>query len=252
MADISFKGINAAAKMGEYLAKAQYVPEAGMPDLIFLGGVSPAQCVKNFADGYLDSFALSGTVLVDAADRFLTLEDSVYIDTGMADVASSTHYVLARFGAQESSFRSTYFGGDGVSSPYGVDLFMDGSTLKLWVGTWDEVSAGTRVEKALGGYSETGGSAPWALIRIDIDAVAGTVTLSDLTSSTSTSGVFGANVRETRNENTVRIGSNYSNYYGERDISMILRFPSILTTADRAAVEAGIRKLALGELGVSV
>jgi hypothetical protein len=252
MADISWKDINGYVPLEGYLQKTKYVPEAGDPDFIFLGGFSLARCVKNFADAYLDSFSINGAITVDTDDRFVTLEDNVYIDTGMADVVSSTHYVLARFGTQESSFRSSYFGGDGVSSPYGVDLFMDGSTLKLWVGSWDEVSIGTRVELNLSGYLEIGTDAPWRLIRVDIDAAGGTVTLSDLTSGTSTNGDFGSNVRETRNTNTVRIGSNFSNYYGERDIAAILRFPNILTVAERISVETGLRKFAHGELGETV
>lgn len=253
MADISWKDINGYVPLEGYLQKTKYVPEAGDPDFIFLGGFSLARCVKNFADAYLDSFSINGAITVDTDDRFVTLEDNVYIDTGMADVVSSTHYVLARFGAQESSFRSSYFGADAVSSPYGVDLFMDGTTLKLWVGTWDEVSTGTRVEQAIGGYSDTGVDAPWRLIRCDVDAVAKTMQLHDLTAgASSTVGSFGSNVRETRNTNTVRIGSNYSNYYGERDIAAVLRFPSVLSADSRTTVESALRNLALNELGVTV
>jgi hypothetical protein len=253
MTDRIWKGINDKAALLTYLDKTKLVTGANGADLIFIGGVSAGWCVKNFADQYLPNFSASDPLTVALDDRSLVLGDAEYIDTLQDDVASSTHYVLARFGAQESSFRSSYFGADAVSSPYGVDLFMDGTTLKLWVGTWDEVSTGTRVEQAIGGYSDTGVDAPWRLIRCDVDAVAKTMQLHDLTAgASSTVGSFGSNVRETRNTNTVRIGSNYSNYYGERDIAAVLRFPSVLSADSRTTVESALRNLALNELGVTV
>ncbi|GMM59911.1 hypothetical protein [Novosphingobium pituita] len=208
-----------------------------------VAGVSVDRSTLNMAE---DGLAFTATGNPAVSPKSAVYGSAGWVDTQVAETADCTVYAIARPNAMG---RGTFIGNYETNGPWGTALYMEnGGVLNFHTGTYDgATSAGTRVVATLGGYAAIAlADAPWRMLRVEVDSLARTATLRDLTAGTSSQQTWTSGlVRDLRSTRPMRIGAGFlSTFQASEEIMALLWYNRVLSTIEKGAVETRLKALA--------